>query len=128
MRQRTKVYQLRLTPEEAEWLKNKSKERRMTISRMIRSALEVYSNMDVRNKLEQINELGIFYKTYRNELSRIGGNLNQAVKRANELAAAGLLPPSYITEVLMPLIQETLHALGDIKRGLDNVTKKAVKL
>lgn len=128
MRQRTKVYQLRLTPEEAEWLKDKSKERRMTISKMIRSALEVYSNTDVRNKLAQINELGEFYKAYRYELSRIGGNLNQAVKRANELAAADLLPPGFITEVLMPEIQETRQTLDEIRRGLDSVTKKAVKL
>ena len=100
----------------------------MTTSRMIRSALEVYSNTCIRDKLELMNELGTFYRTYRNGLSRAGGNLNQAVKRANELAAAGLLPPSYVTEVLIPVIQETRHTLDDIKRGLDNVTKKAVKL
>lgn len=115
-----------MTPEEIKAFKDRFAGK--SITNIIRSALEVYSNTDVRDKLEQINELGDFYKTYRNELSRIGGNLNQAVKRTNELAAAGLLPPGFITEVLMPQIQETRLILDEIRRGLDSVTKKAVKL
>ena len=100
----------------------------MPISQMICSALKVYSNTAIKHKMEQINELADFYKAYRNELSSIGGNLNQTVKRANELAVAGLLSPSYISEVLLPKIQATQRTLDEIKRGLENVTKKAVKL
>ena len=124
--QKTKYIKARMTPDEIKAFKDRFAGK--SITNIIRSALEVYSNTDVRDKLEQINELGDFYKTYRNELSRIGGNLNQAVKRANELAVAGLLPPSFITEVLMPQIQDTRRTLDEIRRGLDGVTKKAVKL
>lgn len=70
----------------------------------------------------------MFYRKFRNELSWAGGNLNQSVKRANELSVAGLLPPSYVREVLLPAILETQRILNGIKRELDVVTQKAVKL
>ena len=70
----------------------------------------------------------MFYRKFRNELSWACGNLNQSVKRANELSVAGLLPPSYVREVLLPAILETQRILNGIKRELDVVTQKAVKL
>ena len=87
-----------------------------------------YSNVHVKQRLELIKELGAFYRKFQNELSWAGGNLNQSVKRANELSVAGLLPPSYVREVLLPTILETQRTLNGIKRELDAVTQKAVKL
>ena len=127
MKQRTKVFQLRLTPEEAALLKEKSASY-SSVSHYIRSAVAEHSNIDVKKKLELINDLGLFYRKFQNELSWAGGNLNQSVKRANELAVAGLLPPIYIREVLMPVILETQKTLNEIKRNLETVTRKAVKL
>lgn len=126
-RQRTKVFQLRLTPDEAALLKEKS-EPYGSVSHYIRCAVAEYSNIHVRQRLELIQELGMFYRKFRNELSWTGGNLNQSVKRANELSVAGLLPPSYVREVLLPAILETQRILNGIKRELDVVTQKAVKL
>ena len=126
-RQRTKVFQLRLTPDEAALLKEKA-EPYGSVSHYIRCAVAEYSNIHVRQRLELIQELGMFYRKFRNELSWAGGNLNQSVKRANELSVAGLLPPSYVREVLLPAILETQRILNGIKRELDVVTQKAVKL
>ena len=126
-RQRTKVFQLRLTPEEAALFKEKS-EPYGSISHYIRCAVVEYSNVHVKQRLELIKELGAFYRKFQNELSWAGGNLNQSVKRANELSVAGLLPPSYVREVLLPTILETQRTLNGIKRELDAVTRKAVKL
>lgn len=126
-RQRTKVFQLRLTPDEAALLKEKS-EPYGSVSHYIRCAVAEYSNIHVRQRLELIQELGMFYRKFRNELSWAGGNLNQSVKRANELSVAGPLPPSYVREVLLPAILETQRILNGIKRELDVVTQKAVKL
>ena len=127
MKQRTKVFQLRLTPEEAALLKEKSASY-SSVSHYIRSAVAEHSNIDVKKKLELINDLGLFYRKFQNELSWAGGNLNQSVKRANELAVAGLLAPEYIQEVLMPAILEARKTLNGIKTELDAVTRKAVKL
>ena len=75
-----------------------------------------------------MQELGSFYRRYQGELSHIGGNLNQTVKRANELAVAGLLPPSYIREVLLPVIRDTQETVNGIKRQLDILTSRINKL
>lgn len=94
----------------------------------MRSALAEYSNTNAKQRLELINELGSFYRKFQNELSWAGGNLNQSVKRANELVVAGLLAPSYIQEVLLPTIRATQKTLYEIKRELDKVTKEVTKL
>ena len=121
------IVQLRLTPEEAALLKEKSASY-SSVSHYIRSAVAEHSNIDAKKKLELINDLGLFYRKFQNELSWAGGNLNQSVKRANELAVAGLLAPEYIQEVLMPTILEARKTLNGIKKELDAVTRKAVKL
>ena len=126
MKRRTKVYQLRLTPEEQPTLKEKAKGKH--VADYIRAALTEFSDTDAKQRLELINNLGEFYRKFRDELSWAGSNLNQSVKRANELAVAGLLPPSYIREVLMPVILETQKTLNEIKRDLETVTRRAVKL
>lgn len=128
MTQKTKYIKVRMTPEEQSTLKEKLKEKKMTIATYVRSAMAEYSNTGARQRLELINNLGTFYRKFREELSWAGSNLNQSVKRANELAVAGLLPPSYIREVLMPVILETQKTLNEIKRDLETVTRRAIKL
>lgn len=126
MTQRTKYFQLRLTQEEYDFIKEKSVSY-MSVSQYIRSAIKEYSDVDAKQKLRLINDLGEFYRKFKDELSWAGGNLNQAVKRANELSVAGLLAPAYISEVLMPTIETTRETLEAIKRELLIVTKKAIK-
>lgn len=128
MTQKTKYIKVRMTPEEQSTLKEKLKEKKMTIATYVRSAMAEYSNTDARQRLELINNLGTFYRKFREELSWAGSNLNQSVKRVNELAVAGLLPPSYIREVLMPVILETQKTLNEIKRDLETATRRAIKL
>ena len=124
--QRNKYIKVRMTLEEVRAFKEKSAEYK-TVSHYVRKALEEYSNVSVRRQLELMQELGSFYRRYQSELSHIGGNLNQAVKRANELAVSGLLPPSYIREVLLPVIQDTQETVNGIKRQLDILTSRINK-
>lgn len=98
------------------------------IAGYIRAALSEYSNVDAKKRLELINELGAFYRKFRDELSWAGGNLNQSVKRANELSVAGILSYAYVRDVLMPTILDTQKTLNEIKKDLETVTRKAVKL
>lgn len=123
---RNKYIKVRITPEEVREFKEKSAEYK-TVSHYVRKALEEYSNVSVRRQLELMQELGSFYRRYQSELSHIGGNINQAMKRANELAVAGLLPPSYIREVLLPLIRDTQETVNGIKRQLDILTSRINK-
>ena len=127
MTQRTKYFQLRLTEEEFADLKEKSVAH-ASVSQYIRSALNEYSNINVRLKLQLLSDLGCYYRKFQSDLSHIGANLNQSVKRANELSVAGLLSQSYITEVLMPEVTRTLETLDALKRELHIVTKSATKV
>ena len=68
MKQKTKVFQLRLTPEEAQLLKEKSGSFH-SVSHYILSAVQEFSNVDVRERIELIRELGEFYRKNQNELS-----------------------------------------------------------
>lgn len=124
---RTKKFQMRITSDEYEWLKEKSASY-TSVTHFVRSALAEYSNINAKQRLELTNELGSYYRKVQNELSWAGGNLNQSVKRANELAVAGLLASSYIQEVLFPSIQNIQDTINEIKRELDKVTKLATKL
>ena len=66
----------------------------------------------------------IFYRKFQNELSWAGSNLNQSVKRANELAVAGLLSPGYVNEVLLPSIQDVQNILKRIKDDLETLNNR----
>lgn len=125
--QKTKYIKVRMTLGEVLQFKEKAKSYG-SVSNYVRSAVGEYSNVNAKQKLELIQELGTFYRKFQYELSHIGGNLNQSVKRINELSVAGLLSPSYIKEVLMPAILETQRTLNGLKNELDVVTKRAVKL
>lgn len=116
-----------MTPEEVQQFKEKSASY-SSVSHYIRSALAEYSNIETKRQLELMNDLGLLYRKYQNELSWAGGNLNQSVKRTNELAVAGLLAPSYIQKVLLPIILETQETLNRIKKDLDSLTQKAVRI
>lgn len=127
MKQRTKYIQIRVTEEEAQLIRDKSAAY-SSISHFIRSAIAEYSNIDAKQRLQLIDDLGKFYRENRNELSHIGGNFNQSVKRANELSVAGLLSGTYISEVLMPEIIRVGKFLDSINRQLLSLTKKATTL
>lgn len=126
MNHRTKYFQLRLTPEEYETLRSKA-EKYNSVSEYIRTALQEFSDIDTQQRIEMMTVLGKFYQDYNNRLSWTGSNLNQAVKRANELSIAGQLTGVYIRTVLLPVIQETNTLISEIKRQLLTITKTATK-
>ena len=126
MTQRTKYFQLRLTQEEYDSLKAKSVSY-SSVSHYIRSAIKEYSDIGAKQKVQLLNDLSSFYRKFQDVLSWAGGNLNQSVKRANELAVAGLLSPAYIAEVLIPSINRTRTTLDTIKLEILKVTKKTIE-
>ena len=127
MTQRTKYFQLRLTQEEYDTLKLKSASY-SSVSHYIRSAIKEYSDIGAKQKLQLLKDLSSFYRKFQDELSWAGGNLNQSVKRANELSIAGLLTQSYLSQVLLPTISNTQRTLSTFHDELFKVTKKAVKI
>ena len=122
--QRTKVFQLRLTADELLSLKEKAVPYQ-SVSNYIRKAVEEFTHVDVKQQIEMMQDLCAFYQKFQNELSWAGSNLNQSVKRANELAVAGLLAPSYVYEVLFPTIQDMQETLNKMKSDLEILNRKS---
>lgn len=127
MNRRIKRIELRLTEAEAEFIREKSKDYR-SVSQYIRDAVAEFSDTDAKRRLELINELGKFYRENHNELFHLSANLNQVVKRANELAVAGLLSKSYLEKTVIPVIQGIEGTVLVIRSALLDVTKTASNL
>lgn len=121
--QRTKVFQLRLTSDELLNLKEKAV-LYQSVSNYIRKAVEEFTHVDVKQQIEMMQDLCAFYRKFQNELSWAGSNLNQSVRRVNELAVAGLLSPGYVNEVLLPSIQDVQNILKRIKDDLETLNNR----
>ena len=68
------------------------------------------------------------YKKYQQELSRIGGNLNQTVKRENELAIIGKLDQSYYSNLLYPRVKEIQELICEIKVEQNQIVENLIHL
>lgn len=121
--QRTKVFQLRLTSDELLNLKEKAVPYQ-SVSNYIHKAVEEFTHVDVKQQIEMMQDLCAFYRKFQNELSWAGSNLNQSVRRVNELAVAGLLSPGYVNEVLLPSIQDVQNILKRIKDDLETLNNR----
>lgn len=127
LQNRTRRIEIRLTEDEYAHIKKQSISFG-SVGHYIRSAIKEFSDINAKQRLDLINELGDYYYEYKDKLSHISGNLNQSVKRANELAIAGLLSAPFISQVLIPAIESTKKDLGALHQELIKITKKAIKL
>lgn len=113
------ICKVRLNNEEFEQFKTKSERYGGNMSSMIRDAVSRFDDKKAKGKIDALEELLSFYKTYQQQLSWFGGNFNQSMKRANELAIGGELTHSYFTNVLAPQTKEAINFLREIKSKLD---------
>lgn len=124
---RTIICKVRLTSEEQQLFQKKAESYDGNMSAMVREAVRLLDDKNVRGQIEAMVSLISFYKTYQQQLAWLGGNFNQCMHRANELAIAGELSPDYFHNVLMPKTKEAITAVHNIKAELDNVHKQLEK-
>ncbi len=93
----------------------------------IRDAVKQFNDIGTHRKLEALNEMVNLYKKHQDELSWIGGNFNQTVKCANELANNGELNQSYFDKVLSPQIREIQELICDIKEEQHQIAKTLIR-
>ena len=127
MKQRTERFEMRLTPEEAAGIREKSK-RYHSVSNFIRMAVNEFSDTDAKTRLELCNDTARLCRKFQGELLWMGSNLNQAVKRANELAVAGLLSESYFKDILAPMIEGVEKMIKAVKSEQADIARKAIRL
>lgn len=127
MKQRTERFEMRLTPDEIAGIREKSK-RYHSVSNFIRMAVNEFSDTDAKTRLELCDDTARLCRRFQDELSWMGSNLNQTVKRANELAVAGILTESYFKDILTPMIENVARLVKSIKEEQAHIAIKATKL
>lgn len=118
---RTIIFKVRLTQEELQFFQKKAESYGGNASAMVRDAVRLLDDKGVRGQVYSMNTLISFYKTFQQQLSWLGGNFNQSMHRANELAIAGELSSDYFSSVLLPKTKEAISVIRQLKSELDKV-------
>ena len=116
--------EIRLTEDESQMFQNKAKNYGGNVSAMVRGAVRRFDDKRTRGKIETMEALLQFYKKYQQQLSWLGGNFNQCMHRANELAIEGELNESYFRCILIPETRNAIQAIRSIKAELDAIQDK----
>ena len=118
---RNHVCKVRLNDEELQLFQKKAQSYGGNTSAMIRDAVVRYDDKRTRGRIEAMSTLLSFYTKYQQQLSWLGGNFNQVMHRANELAIDDKLSENYFHKVIMPEAKANLKAIRSIKAELDAI-------
>ena len=116
--------EIRLTEDESQMFQIKATSYGGNVSAMVRDAVRRFDDKRARGKIETMEALLQFYKKYQQQLSWLGGNFNQCMHRANELAIEGELNESYFRCILIPETRNAIQAIRSIKAELDAIQDK----
>lgn len=117
---------MRLTPEEHNLFKQKASGYG-NLSAMIRDAVRQFNDIGTVRRMEALNEMTELYRKYQQDLSWLGGNFNQSMKRANELAIGHELRQDYYDQVILPQVRQILTFLEEVKSEQHQIAQKLVK-
>ena len=126
MERKTKRLWIRISAQDAELTRQKAANYK-TVSSMIWDAIKQFDDTGTKRKIVALNEMTVLYKKYQQDLSWMGGNFNQVVKRANELAIANELTVSFFENVLFPQIMELQKLLTAIKQEQHQIAKRLTR-
>ena len=118
---RNNVCKVRLNDEELRLFLKRAQSYGGNTSALFRDAVTRFDDNLTRGRIEAMATLLSFYTKYQQQLSWLGGNFNQVMHRANELAIDGKLSENYFRVVVMPEVKETVKTIMGIKTGLDNI-------
>ena len=123
MEKKTKRLWIRLSPEEEALFKRKAAHY-STVSAMVRDAVKQFDDTATVGQIDALNKMTDLYLKFQQDLSWLGGNFNQTMKRANELAIAQELTPQFFEQVLYPQVEQIQALLHDIKREQHQIAKQ----
>ena len=118
---RNNVCKVRLNDEELRLFQKKAQSYGGNTSALIRDAVARFDDKRTRGRVEAMTTLLSFYTKYQQQLSWLGGNFNQVMHRANELAIEDKLNENYFRKVIMPEAQAAVKAIRGIKAELDAI-------
>ena len=118
---RNNVCKVRLSDEELQLFQRNAQSYGGNTIAMIRDAVSRFDDKRTRGRIEAMSMLLTFYTKYHQQLSWLGGNFNQVMHRANELAIDDKLSENYFRKVIMPEAQANLKAIRSIKAELEAI-------
>jgi hypothetical protein len=81
---------------------------------MVRDAVKQFDDTATVGQIDALNKMTALYVKFQQDLSWLGGNFNQAMKRANELAIGQELTPQFFEQVLYPQVTEIQKLINSI--------------
>ena len=123
MEKKTKRLWIRLSPEEEALFKRKAAHY-STVSAMVRDAVKQFDDTATVGQIDALNKMTNLYLKFQQDLSWLGGNFNQTMKRANELAIAQELTPQFFEQVLYPQVTEIQKLINSVKREQHDIAKR----
>ena len=123
MEKKTKRLWIRLSPEEEALFKRKAAHY-STVSAMVRDAVKQSDDTATVGQIDALNKMTDLYLKFQQDLSWLGGNFNQTMKRANELAIAQELTPQFFEQVLYPQVTEIQKLINSVKREQHDIAKR----
>jgi hypothetical protein len=126
MERKTRRLEIRLTEQEYALLMAKAAHY-PNRTKMIVEAVRALGDMNMRERQIALKAMTDLYCKYRQDLAWMGGNFNQVVKRANELAIGQQLTVPFFEQVLFPQIKELQALLESIKREQHDIAKRLTK-
>ena len=125
---RNHVCKVRLSDEELQLFQKKAQSYDGNTSAMIRDAVSRFDDKRTRGRIEAMSMLLTFYTKYHQQLSWLGGNFNQVMHRANELAIDDKLDENYFRKVIMSEAKAAVKAIRSIKAVLDAIHDSLEKM
>lgn len=126
MDNKTIIRKVRLSPEEDALFRQKASNYQ-NVSAMVRDAVRQFNDIGTMRKIEALTEMTVLFRKYQQELAWLGGNFNQAMHRANELAIGGELTQDYYERVIIPQLTHILNFLEKVKDELHKIVTKLIK-
>ena len=123
MEKKTKRLWIRLSPEDEALFKRKAAHY-STVSAMVRDAVKQFDDTATVGQIDALNKMTDLYLKFQQDLSWLGGNFNQTMKRANELAIAQELTPQFFEQVLYPQVTEIQKLINSVKREQHDIAKR----
>ena len=122
----TFIRKVRLSPEEDALFRQKASNYQ-NVSAMVRDAVRQFNDIGTMRKIEALTEMTALFRKYQQELAWLGGNFNQAMHRANELAIGGELTQDYYERVIIPQLTHILNFLEKVKDEQHKIVTKLIK-
>lgn len=126
MENKTKVIKIHVTPTAYNEIKRRSKPFG-TVTNFINQAIKEFSDKTVRDRQETARLLAERYTEIDAKLAHAGANLNQVVRRINELAQAGLPYEQILLDNAMPRIEEVYDIVNQFRNEIRESTMLALR-